>query len=203
MPPTLVSPLHRYRHPLQHCLHPLLTSHLEAHCSGSCHRLEPSSRLLWSGDLCDKNGQTDHPQQCEQACADIFERWLSWEAGTGEREGTWHTVLSVVEEVGQGFRQSAQGREIQPPVSLEASVTKQRSQDILHVVASVVLMCIMSYHIQMINRSYIYMYFDLNVCSLVVNSHALDLHHGWSAAFNAGCSNSYRQLYYFKCKQFQ
>ena len=30
----------------------------------------------------------------------------------------------------------------------------QRSQDILHAVASVVLMCIMSYHIQMINRSY-------------------------------------------------
>ena len=44
--------------------------------------------------------KTDHPQQCEHACADIFERWLSWEAGTGERERTWHTVLSVVEEAG-------------------------------------------------------------------------------------------------------
>ena len=44
--------------------------------------------------------KTDHPQQCEHACADIFERWLSWEAGTGERERTWRTVLSVVEEAG-------------------------------------------------------------------------------------------------------
>ena len=44
--------------------------------------------------------KTDHPQQCEHACADIFERWLSLEAGTGERERTWRTVLSVVEEAG-------------------------------------------------------------------------------------------------------
>ena len=44
--------------------------------------------------------RADHPQQCEHACADIFERWLSWEAGTGERERNWHTVLSVVEEAG-------------------------------------------------------------------------------------------------------
>ena len=44
--------------------------------------------------------KTDHPQQCEHACADIFERWLSCEAGTGERERTWRTVLSVVEEAG-------------------------------------------------------------------------------------------------------
>jgi len=44
--------------------------------------------------------RADHPQQCEHACADIFERWLSWEEGTGERERTWHTVLSVVEEAG-------------------------------------------------------------------------------------------------------
>ena len=44
--------------------------------------------------------KTDHPQQCEHACADIFERWLSWEADTGERERTWRTVLSVVEEAG-------------------------------------------------------------------------------------------------------
>ena len=44
--------------------------------------------------------RADHPQQCEDACADIFERWLSWEAGTGERDRTWRTVLSVVEEAG-------------------------------------------------------------------------------------------------------
>ena len=44
--------------------------------------------------------RADHPLQCELACADIFERWLSWESGTGERERTWHTVLSVVEEAG-------------------------------------------------------------------------------------------------------
>lgn len=44
--------------------------------------------------------RTDHPQQCEDACADIFERWLSWETDTGERERTWRTVLSVVEEAG-------------------------------------------------------------------------------------------------------
>ena len=47
-----------------------------------------------------KMAKTDHPQQCEHACADIFERWLSWEAGTGERERTWRTVLSAVEEAG-------------------------------------------------------------------------------------------------------
>ena len=41
---------------------------------------------------------TDHPQQCEHARSDIFERWLSWEVGTGERERTWRTVLSAVEE---------------------------------------------------------------------------------------------------------
>ena len=44
--------------------------------------------------------RADHPQQCEHACADIFERWLSWEQGTGERERTWRTVLSAVEEAG-------------------------------------------------------------------------------------------------------
>ena len=43
--------------------------------------------------------RADHPQR-EHACADIFERWLSCEAGTGERERTWRTVLSVVEEAG-------------------------------------------------------------------------------------------------------
>ena len=53
--------------------------------------------------------RADHPQQCEHACTDIFERWLSWEPGTGERERTWHTVLSAVEEAGhKAFSQQLQ-----------------------------------------------------------------------------------------------
>ena len=53
--------------------------------------------------------RADHPQQCEHACTDIFERWLSWEPGTGERERTWRTVLSAVEEVGhKAFSQRLQ-----------------------------------------------------------------------------------------------
>ena len=43
---------------------------------------------------------TDHPQQCEHACTDIFERWLSWKPGTGRKKRTWCTVLSAVEEAG-------------------------------------------------------------------------------------------------------
>lgn len=41
-----------------------------------------------------------HPQHCEHACLDIFDRWLSWEPGTGERDRTWHTVFSAVEDAG-------------------------------------------------------------------------------------------------------
>ena len=44
--------------------------------------------------------KTDHPQQCEHMCTDIFEWWLSEEPGTGEKERTWHTVLTVVEDAG-------------------------------------------------------------------------------------------------------
>ena len=44
--------------------------------------------------------KADYPQQSESACADIFERWLSWEQGTGERERTWRSVLSAVEDAG-------------------------------------------------------------------------------------------------------
>ena len=43
---------------------------------------------------------TDHPQQCEHACTDIFERWLSWKPGSGRKKRTWRTVLSAVEEAG-------------------------------------------------------------------------------------------------------
>ena len=38
--------------------------------------------------------------QSEHACTAMFEQWLSWETGTGERERTWRTVLSVVEYTG-------------------------------------------------------------------------------------------------------
>lgn len=41
-----------------------------------------------------------HPQHCEHACLDVFDRWLSWEPGTGERDRTWHTVLSAMEDAG-------------------------------------------------------------------------------------------------------
>ena len=52
---------------------------------------------------------TDHPQQCEHACTDIFERWLSWKPGTGRNERTWRTVLSAVEEAGdKAFSQQLQ-----------------------------------------------------------------------------------------------
>ena len=43
---------------------------------------------------------TDHPQQCEHAFTDIFERWLSWKPDTGRKKRTWRTVLSAVEEAG-------------------------------------------------------------------------------------------------------
>ena len=39
-------------------------------------------------------------QQCNHACTDIFERWLSWKPGTGRKKRTWCTVLSAVEEAG-------------------------------------------------------------------------------------------------------
>ena len=52
---------------------------------------------------------TDHPQQCEHACTDIFERWLSWKSGTGRKKRTWRTVLSAVEEAGhKDFSQQLQ-----------------------------------------------------------------------------------------------
>ena len=52
---------------------------------------------------------TDHPQQCEHACTDIFERWLSWKPGTGRKKRTWCTVLSAVEEAGhKAFSQQLQ-----------------------------------------------------------------------------------------------
>ena len=52
---------------------------------------------------------TDHPQQCEHACTDIFEQWLSWKAGTGRKKRTWRTVLSAVEEGGhKAFSQQLQ-----------------------------------------------------------------------------------------------
>ena len=41
-----------------------------------------------------------HPQDCEHACMDVFDRWLSWELGTGERDRNWHTVFSAVEDAG-------------------------------------------------------------------------------------------------------
>ena len=41
----------------------------------------------------------DH-RRCELACADMFEQWLAWEPGSGNRERTWHTVLSAVEYAG-------------------------------------------------------------------------------------------------------
>ena len=43
---------------------------------------------------------TDQPQQCERACTDILEWWLSWKPGTGRKKRTWRTVLSAVEEAG-------------------------------------------------------------------------------------------------------
>lgn len=36
------------------------------------------------------------------ACTDVLGRWLAEEAGTGERERTWQTVLSAVEDAGFG-----------------------------------------------------------------------------------------------------
>ena len=41
-----------------------------------------------------------HPQDCEHACMDVFDRWLSWEPGTGERDRTWQTIISAVEDAG-------------------------------------------------------------------------------------------------------
>ena len=38
--------------------------------------------------------------QSEHACTAMFERWLSWEPGTGEKDRTWQTVLSAVEYAG-------------------------------------------------------------------------------------------------------
>ena len=52
---------------------------------------------------------TDHPQQCEHACTDIFERWLSWKPGSGRKKRTWRAVLSAVEEAGhKAFSQQLQ-----------------------------------------------------------------------------------------------
>ena len=39
-------------------------------------------------------------RRCEDACTDIFERWLSWKPGTGKKKRTWRTVLSAVEDAG-------------------------------------------------------------------------------------------------------
>ena len=38
--------------------------------------------------------------QSKRACTAMFERWLSWEPGTGEKDRTWQTVLSAVEYAG-------------------------------------------------------------------------------------------------------
>ena len=43
---------------------------------------------------------TYQPQQCEYACTDVFEWWLSWKPGTGRKKRTWRAVLSAVEEAG-------------------------------------------------------------------------------------------------------
>ena len=52
--------------------------------------------------------EADDPQ-CEHACTDIFERWLSWKPGTGRKKRTWRTVLSAVEEAGhKAFSQRLQ-----------------------------------------------------------------------------------------------
>ena len=43
--------------------------------------------------------EADH-SQCEHACTDIFEQWLSWKLGTGRKMRTWRTLLLAVEEAG-------------------------------------------------------------------------------------------------------
>ena len=46
------------------------------------------------------NTTEENHRSCALACAAIFEQWLSWEPGTGEKKRTWHTVLSAVEHAG-------------------------------------------------------------------------------------------------------
>ena len=110
--------------PLQHWLHPFFPSHPEVHCSRSCHRLETSSHLPWSGDLCDKNGH-NRPPPTMWTCT-FRHLWAVVIMGgrhRGEGENLAHCIVSGGGGEAQGFCQSLQGREVQSPLNLQASVT--------------------------------------------------------------------------------
>ena len=46
------------------------------------------------------NTTEENHRSCALACTAMFEQWLSWEPGTGEKDRTWHTVLSAMEDAG-------------------------------------------------------------------------------------------------------
>ena len=42
----------------------------------------------------------NHPNDCENACRDVFARWLRGERHTGEKKRTWSTLLAAVSRAG-------------------------------------------------------------------------------------------------------
>ena len=47
-----------------------------------------------------ENISKDHPNDCEEACWKMLNRWLKGERDTGERHRTWRTILTAAHEVG-------------------------------------------------------------------------------------------------------
>ena len=44
----------------------------------------------------------NHPNHCEGACRDMFNRWVRGECHTGEEEKTWSTLLTALGRAGFG-----------------------------------------------------------------------------------------------------
>lgn len=42
----------------------------------------------------------DHPNDCEEACWKMLNRWLQGDRDTGKRPRTWRTLLTAAHEVG-------------------------------------------------------------------------------------------------------
>ena len=49
--------------------------------------------------ICD-NISRDHPNDCEEACWKMLNRWLQGERGTGEGCRTWRSLLTAAQLVG-------------------------------------------------------------------------------------------------------
>ena len=50
-----------------------------------------------------ENISKEHSSECEKACLEMLHCWLNGEYGTGKRERTWETLLTVAQQVGHGI----------------------------------------------------------------------------------------------------